>query len=229
MGKKIGILQTGRTPGALQAKHGDSDIMCRDFIGADFGSFRYYPVLDNTLPEKPTDCDAWIITGSRFGVHDKLAWIGPLKHFLQEAFDQKVKMVGLCFGHQILAEALGGSVRMHPAGPGIGVMQYRWTGASGRATKFSLNAWHFDQVHIPPDVATHIATSDFCYFAGLQYGETAISFQAHPEFSYSYMADLIAYYEATGLPVDVVGPAVASLSLPVNADEVSAKVTSFLR
>lgn len=224
---RIGILQTGRAPTVLRERYGDYDAMCADLVGAGPGNTRTFAVLDGELPSDPDDCDAWVITGSRHGVYDGFGWITDLRHFLCQAHARRRKMVGLCFGHQILAEALDGSVRKHPDGPGIGIMEYGVELAAG-PTRVSLPGWHFDQVHVAPPGARLLAHSDFCPYAGLAYGEHAISFQAHPEFSKEYLTALVDHYDGCGLNPEMAGAARATLARPINADLIRTFVRDFI-
>ena len=107
---KVGILETGKIPDELNAKHGDYPGMFKRLLRlADPGlDFNVYHVTEGQIPDRPDECDAWLITGSRHGVYDPLPWIEPLKRFLKRAYDANVPIVGICFGHQILAEVLGG-------------------------------------------------------------------------------------------------------------------------
>ena len=82
-----------------------------------------YAVAGGDLPERPEDQDAYIISGSSAGVYDDLPWIEPLKAFLREA-KGRAKLVGVCFGHQIMAEAFGGRVIKSPKGWGVGLHRY---------------------------------------------------------------------------------------------------------
>ena len=224
---RIGILQTGRAPAALRDRYGDYDAMCANLVGAGRASARTFAVLDGELPSDPDDCDAWVITGSRHGVHDGFAWIADLSLFLRQAHARRRKIVGLCFGHQILAEALDGSVRKHSGGPGIGIMEYGVELAAG-PKRVSLPSWHFDQVHVAPANARLLARSDFCPYAGLAYGDHAISFQAHPEFSKDYLTALVDHYDGRELDAERANAARATLARPINAEVIRTFVRDFI-
>ena len=83
-----------------------------------------YEVREGKLPSAPEEQDGYIVTGSPAGVYDDLPWIEPLKTFLVQA-KGKAKLVGICFGHQIMAEAFGGRVEKSDRGWGIGLHRYQ--------------------------------------------------------------------------------------------------------
>ncbi len=100
---KIGILQAGRSPEELRDRHGDYDDMFRRFLDGQGFEFVTYPVLDGVLPNSVDDAEGWLVTGSKFGVYEDHDWIPPLEDFLRQAYAQAVPIVGIYFGHQILA------------------------------------------------------------------------------------------------------------------------------
>lgn len=182
----IGILQTGRAPDALRPTHGDyPDLFARLLDGYGF-SFRTYPVLDMILPESPAACDGWLITGSRFGAYEGHPWIAPLESFIRAVHAAGVPLVGICFGHQIVAQAMGGKVEKFAGGWSVGRTEYDFSG-----TKVALNAWHQDQVTVLPPGARVEAASTFCAHAALSYGPKMFTVQAHPEFHRDFTADMI--------------------------------------
>ena len=173
---KIGILQTGRVTDPLRETHGDfPDMMIGLLQDGDF-TFQTFAALDGAFPGSVTECDGWLLTGSRHSTHDDLPWIATLETFLRDAYAADMPMVGICFGHQILAQALGGKVEKSPLGWAIGPTTYDF--ANGEKTV--INAWHQDQVTRLPLGATCIATSEFCENAALVYGNRALTYQAHP-------------------------------------------------
>lgn len=225
---KIGILQTGRAPQNLRAEHGDYDLMCADLIREDSDEIISYAVLDGALPNDVNECDVWFVTGSRHGVYEQHDWIAPLEGFLRQAFKAERKIVGVCFGHQILAQALGGKVHKHPGGYGIGVMDYVFDDGGDGKESVSLCAWHQDQILEIPKMATVIGTSDFCRYAALSYGDTAISFQAHPEFDSDYMHDLIQGRRNNGISESQAVRGLASLKTKVDSFKIAEQIKRFL-
>ena len=128
---KIGILQTGRSPETLQKNFGDyNDLFMKLFKQQDF-EFTTYAVIDSIFPKTPTEMDAWLITGSRHGAYEKLSWIPPLENFIRSAYKTKIPIVAICFGHQILAQALGGKVEKFKGGMKCGVEKLKFKGSTG--------------------------------------------------------------------------------------------------
>ena len=184
---KIGILQTGHSPAAMRANHGDTNDYFLRFLSGRGFDIRTYAVVDDDFPETPTDADGWVITGSRLGVYEDHPWIAPLETFLRAAFAADVPLFGVCFGHQILAQALGGKVEKFKDGWSVGPNTYHSTLFGEQR----LMAWHQDQVVERPETATCVGSSDFCENAILKYGNRALSIQPHPEFTEDLFMDLL--------------------------------------
>lgn len=192
---KIGIIECGPVPAPLQDRYVSYPAMfaaqLRPLLpGANFTTISV--VSGEALPA-PDACDAWLIPGSRHGVYDDLPWIEPLKHFIREAARLKRPMAGVCFGHQIIAEALGGRVEKAAQGFRIGLEQYSTTLGGDTGQSVTMPAFHQDQIIVPPPDAEVVATSAACAYAALRYRDAPVlSVQFHPEFSRDYLADLIA-------------------------------------
>jgi len=222
----IGILETGRVPEDMVAEHGRYPAMFQDLYQSvdPAVQVRSFAIIDNQFPERPDMCDAWLITGSKFGVYDDEVWIEPLKAFLRETRAARVPIIGICFGHQIMAEAFGGRAQKSDQGWGCGVHDYSvatrpdWMTAAGPA--FSMHAMHQDQVTAVPDDATVLASSPFCQNAMIAYGDTqtpdAISIQPHPEFAMPYARDLVELRAGTLIPPERSKPAMESFGRPVD-------------
>lgn len=184
---KIGILETGRPPEELAGAYPDYPAMFADLLAAPDLTFRPYAVLDGELPASVTEADGWLITGSRHGVYEDHDWIAPLKAFIREIDAAGQPLVGICFGHQIMAEALGGRAEKYDGGWALGAHEYR--GSDGQVHR--LNAFHQDQVTEVPPGAEVIASSPFCQYAALRYRGNMVSLQPHPEFAADYLAALL--------------------------------------
>lgn len=188
---RLGILETGAPPKDVD-KFGDYPAMFRALLGQDAYDYATFDIQAGQLPDSTDACAAYLITGSSAGVYDPLPWIEPLKDFLRGA--KGTPMVGICFGHQIMAEAFGGKVIQSPKGWGVGLHRYevRQPQAWMDAPRFSIPASHQDQVVEAPPGASVIAASAFTPFGMLAYGDQpAISLQLHPEFEPAYARALI--------------------------------------
>lgn len=232
---KIGILETGRLPDELRGKHGDYPGMFERLLGAVDPDLELavYHVTDEQLPADVDECDAWLITGSRHGVYDPLPWIEPLKRFLGQAYRRDVPIVGICFGHQILAEALGGKAEKSDKGWGLGVHRYPVRGQSGWLQgidgELTLNTFHQDQITELPADAEVLAGSEFCPYAVLAYRGSAISVQPHPEFSTEYERDLINYRRGASFSEEEADKALDSLGAPLHTEPIAEWIVQFIK
>ncbi|HEY0275345.1 MAG TPA: type 1 glutamine amidotransferase, partial [Paenirhodobacter sp.] len=154
---QIGILQTGQSPDALRVTDGDYPDMFEHLLAGHEFTYRIWRAAEMDLPTDVHACDGWLITGSRFGVYEDHPFIVPLEDFIRRAIAAGVPMVGICFGHQIIAQAMGGKVEKYPGGWAIGAQDYTIDGAA-----VTLNAWHQDQVTRVPEGAQVIGCNDFC-------------------------------------------------------------------
>jgi GMP synthase-like glutamine amidotransferase len=190
---RIAILKTGAPPPALAATHGDYPAMFRDLLGEGF-AFETFDVQAGEWPD-PTAFDAAILTGSAAGVYEDAPWIAELLDWIRAA-KGRTRLVGICFGHQAMAQALGGRVEKSERGWGVGLHRYEVVSTepwmTPVATEIAIPASHQDQVVEKPAEARVLLRSDFTPFAGLAWGEDAISFQAHPEFTPAFATDLTA-------------------------------------
>jgi GMP synthase-like glutamine amidotransferase len=224
---KIGILETGRPPGALEQQFGDYPTMFARMLGPEFAIERY-DVEAGELPDDPQAHPAYLITGSPAGVYDHLPWIAPLEQFVRAANDSK--MVGVCFGHQVMAQALGGEVVKSEKGFGAGLHRYtvaRQEPWMDRAENIAVPASHQDQVVVQPPNTEVVARSDFTPFAALAWTDRpAISFQFHPEFAPDYAKALIEHrYDRVPDP----DAAMASLDAPNDNARVAGWIRRFLK
>ncbi|SDW95437.1 type 1 glutamine amidotransferase [Roseicitreum antarcticum] len=182
----IGILETGRPPSEVSADFGTyPQIFARLLDGHGF-TFSAWHVEGGEMPASVHACDGWLITGSRHGAYEDHAFIPPLEDFIRQAHGAHVPLVGVCFGHQIIAQALGGRVEKFAGGWAVGAQTYDFNGDTRR-----LNAWHQDQVTKAPEGARIVATNPFCAIAALRYGTHILTVQAHPEFDRAIVRRLI--------------------------------------
>lgn len=175
------------------------------------------------LPETVDACDGYVISGSRSGAYDDKRWIGELMAFIREAVREDVPMVGVCFGHQVMAAALGGTVERFDGGWGGGVRTMTVTSSrpwmSGSPEKLSLIMSHDDQVTKLPDGANLIGSSDHCENFLVEFTPHHVGIQGHPEFSRPFAAAIYnGCRETRGAAAD---DALATLAHPTDASLVA--------
>ncbi len=192
----IGILQSGHFVKRTGVPDREYNDLFEALLKGRGLTFRTWNVVDMEFPESVDEAEGWLITGSRHGVYDDVPFIKPLEDFICQAYARSVPMVGICFGHQIIAQALGGRVEKFSDGWSIGRQTYDFQGET-----VALNAWHQDQVVEKPARAETIASSPFCEYAALLYEGKAFTVQAHPEFDEMAM-DTLLKYRAPGLVPD---------------------------
>ena len=221
---KIGILQAGHAPDPVRAARGDYDAMFADLLAGHGFAFEAWDVEGMSFPADVRDADGWLVTGSRHGVYEDHAFIAPLEAFVRDAMAADVPVVGICFGHQLVAQALGGRVEKFDGGWALGRTEYDLIGGGSIA----LNAWHQDQVVERPEGATPLARSAFCANAILAYGRRAFTLQAHPEFDPGLIADFVAARRGTGTyPDDRMDAAARATDQPVQPGAVGDAIARF--
>jgi GMP synthase-like glutamine amidotransferase len=194
-----------------------------------------YDARHAQFPE-PDAHPAYLITGSRLSVYDDEAWIEVLADFLEEVLRAGGKVIGICFGHQLMAHFFGGRTEPAEQGWAVGVQENRtvasepWmsAGAGEGGDRLNLLASHKDQVTRLPDGAKLIATSDFCPVGGFVVGDQVLTLQGHPEFRKDYSRDLMVMRrELIGEEVFELG--VASLDKETDDDKVGHWIIDFVR
>jgi GMP synthase-like glutamine amidotransferase len=190
---RVAVLETGAPPPRLRAGFGSYGDMFRRLLGPAF-AIDLYDVRAGRLPEALAPDTALLITGSSSGVYDPEDWIGALAAFLRAEAGAR-PIVGICFGHQILAEAMGGKARKSDKGWGIGLHGYEVTRRASYmddVAGFSLPVSHQDQVTELGERARVLAGNAFTPFGMVDYpGLRAMSLQAHPEFEPEFARALV--------------------------------------
>jgi len=223
---KIGILQCGHAREKIAEKYGDYTDMFQRLLSGNGFEYLTHDVVDMDFPASIHDADGWLLSGSRHGAYDELEFIKPLEAFIKGAYAKSVPMVGICFGHQIIAQALGGKVVKFDDGWSIGRQQYDFVGHG----PLSLNAWHQDQVIEVPDDAKVIASNAFCENAALKYGDLIYTVQPHPEFSKQIFADFVTLLRPTGnYPVDLMDAALSKSGMPISDAELAKQIAAFFK
>ncbi len=157
-----------------------------------------YDVFSTPRGQYPTSFapyDAVLLTGSKADAFSQEDWVVELRRRVSELLVQKKKLLGICFGHQLIALCLGSKVGRAPQGWGVGRMSYDWHAAdlplAPQDNKLALLVSHQDQVFELPDNAVLLASNAHCPVAGYSVGEQVFCVQGHPEFVEAYSAFLM--------------------------------------
>ncbi|MBA1197820.1 amidotransferase [Pseudomonas shirazensis] len=193
--------------------------------------FRVYNVMNGDYPPEGERFDAYLVTGSKADSFGDDPWIQTLKAYLLKLYERGDKLLGVCFGHQLLALVLGGKAERADRGWGVGVHRYTLAAHAPwmdpQVTELTLLISHQDQVTQLPKGATVIASSDFCPNAAYHVGDQVLCFQGHPEFVHDYSRALLdARQEHLG--DEVYQRAIASLKLEHQGDLVGEWMLRFV-
>jgi GMP synthase-like glutamine amidotransferase len=232
---KLTIIQTGEVPVSLRGQFGPYRKMFETMFDGTGQGFSYdmVPVSDGAPFPDPSQLEGIVITGSAAGVYDDFPWLDPLRAFIRQAYGSATPMLGVCFGHQIMADALGGDVRKSEKGWGLGRHNYgvvkRPDFMRTAPAALAVACSHQDQVIAPPAEAQVILASDFTPNAGLAYRNgAALSFQPHPEFADDYTIAL-AELRRGKAPDDVVDKALASVATKSHSADMASYIGHFFK
>jgi GMP synthase-like glutamine amidotransferase len=233
---QITILEAGRAPAPLADIYpAYPDMFVELLSGIDERlSFETVRLLDGAAPPDPASVDAAIITGSPSGVYDQTPWMDLLRDFIRASHRARTPLVGVCFGHQIMADALGGDVRKSPKGWGVGrhtydILQTRpWMSEAGAS--FSLAVSHQDQVIAPPAGVATLARSAHTEHAMLHWHDAPMmSLQGHPEFDDAFATALYTARRGKSLSFDLADAAIETLRQPGHRTQVGEWIVRFLK
>jgi GMP synthase-like glutamine amidotransferase len=194
--------------------------------------FVVYDVEQGEYPAAIDEVDAYLITGSKSSVYDDKPWIGVLMDFVRELDRRHKKIVGICFGHQLVAHALGGKTEKSPKGWGVGLHTHRFSEAPAWHDQgdmdFDILVTHQDQVMKTADGSRVLAGSEFCENAVCQVGDHILTFQGHPEFVPAYSREIMEFRrELIGEQAYTAG--VASLASDPETQRVARWILNFLQ
>jgi len=230
---KVGILQCDSTNSEFQAEHGNYPGMFISIFKSIDESIEFsnYDIQSNQFPKFPEECDAYLITGSRYSVYESYDWINKLEDYVVELHKIKHPLIGICFGHQIIAKALGGKAELAHKGWGVGVQKYNKIVSKSWfdpvLNDFSIVASHQDQVTELPEGAELLAKSNFCPYASFCIDNHILTFQGHPEFTKSYSKALLNLRRKT-LGEEVFNEGLKSLEKPIQSKITSNWIVNFL-
>ena len=231
---KLGILKTDQVRPEWVPEFGEYPDMFIKLLGQvdpDL-EFRVYDVEQGEYPADIDEVDAYLITGSKSSVYDDKPWIKILMEFVRELDRRRKKLVGICFGHQLVAHALGGRTEKSPKGWGVGLHTHRFTATPAwhdqQALEFDILVSHQDQVVKNAEGARVLAGSDFCENAVCQVGDHILTFQGHPEFVPGYSREIMEFRRQV-VGEQVYARGVASLVAPPQNERVARWILKFLR
>jgi len=231
---RIGILQCDSVREDLQPTFGNYPDMFRRLltrVDPDLG-FRVYDLTQGEAPGALDECDAWLITGSKWSVYDEDPWIADAHELAGRLHEERRPMIGICFGHQLIARALGGRVEKASVGWGVGVHTARilerrdWMEPTRRT--LSLLVSHQDQVTVLPPGAELLARHEFCPHDMMQIGDHVLTFQGHPEFVKAYSRQTIQDRRER-LGEETYREGLASLSSPTEEDVAASWILGFVQ
>lgn len=232
---QLQIIETGESPTPLRGQFGSYPSMIERALAAQgqVFSFSTTPVFRGAAAPPLDAFDGAIITGSPAGVYEGHDWIAPTEEFLRRAVAAGKPVVGICFGHQLLAQAYGGKVEKSDKGWGVGIHNYNMNASAAwmapMQSRISCVAHHQDQVTRIPEGARVIGGSAFCPNGVIEYAQgPAISFQPHPEFSTEYAAALMRLREDR-VPEETISAGMESLSQKPDRDLVGEWIAKFLK
>lgn len=226
---KLGILLCDHVHPSLQSKHYDYTEMFSALLLTVDPSLElvFYDVVNNEFPCDIHSCDVYMSTGSKFSVNDEQLWVKKLSAFIKALYMARIGFVGICFGHQLIASALGGKVEQVDKGWGIGVstaqliIEKSWmqpfplsqSQLPAKSQKKSINVIisHQDQITQLPPRSEVLMSNDFCPYSMFQIEGYFLGLQGHPEFSCDYAHDLINLRKDL-IPSNTVTEGIASLT-----------------
>jgi len=233
---KFCILEADRPAESFQPAHGTYAGMFERWLTpvlpeAEFS--RIHVSGGAPLPEDPSQFDAYLVTGSRAGAYEDHPWIAPLEDFLRRVGAARIPVAGVCFGHQIMAQAFGGVVRKSEGGWVVGRYEHEPTEAGtdlfGAAPIVALS-FHQDQVIDLPPGARRLLGNETSPNGGIVYDAfPALSVQFHPEFQPAYIHDLLVAASGIRVPEPLAETALASIQLPLEPGRIAAGFARFYR
>ncbi|MCY7330724.1 MAG: hypothetical protein LH618_19385 [Saprospiraceae bacterium] len=226
----VGLLECDHVPAKFRHLAGDY----YDLFGALFPhlDLRRFNVCHGQFPDSVTACDAYLCTGSKYSVYDEVDWIKELQRLVQELYAREKTYVGVCFGNQLLGEALGGRVTKAAVGWCVGAHTFQVTQPKNWMTPFQgryrLLMMCQDQiVELPPDSRVLAAAPD-CPVGMLRVGPRMLGVQAHPEFPVAYERALLED-RVERIGAEKVAAGLDSLALRLDAEGVGEWLGNFIR
>jgi GMP synthase-like glutamine amidotransferase len=229
---RIGILKADSVLPDLAVHHGEYPDMFREVLVAAEPTAEVvsFDAEHGELPKEGDACDGYVITGSRRSVYEEIPWIADLAAWARRAETARTPLVGVCFGHQLIAQALGGRTEKADRGWTIGVQEYSLDRPLPWTDRRSLRLIHShqDQVTALPASAERIGGNGACPVALYRIGDHVLCVQGHPEFSPEYARDLYAKRRAV-FGEEAYAAAVASLARENDRFDFGRGIVDFIR
>ena len=231
---KLGILRTDTVHPEFAARFGEYPDMFMRLLGELDPSLEFcvYHVEREEYPEAIDEVDAYLITGSKFSVYDDEPWIHRLTDFVRKLHARRKKIIGICFGHQMIAHALGGEAVRSPRGWGVGLHRHRFhrrpDWLDDGAAEFRILVSHEDQVARVAPGTQVLAGSGFCENAVCQIGDHILTFQGHPEFDPGYAREIMQHRREI-IGEDTYQTGMASLSEAPESERIGRWILAFLQ
>ena len=231
---KIGILRSDDVRESLVGEFGEYPEMFDRLLRSADSTVETlaYDVQRGEYPDDIDEVDAYLITGSKASVYDDTEWIGRLTEFVGTLNEGKKKLIGVCFGHQLVAHALGGRTEKSSKGWGVGVHRHRLNDEgkrfTGETSGFDVIVSHQDQVVVPARGTTVLAGSEFCPVAMCRVGDHILTIQGHPEFGVDYARRLFAL-RRDQLGEALVREGTESLETKVDSTQIAKWMIRFIR
>jgi len=231
---KVGLLVCDHVSPDLVSISGDYDAMFRRlFVDHPEIAIVAYDSIRGEMPTSATECDAWLTTGSRHSVNDDAPWIRELEELVRAIDREAIPFVGICFGHQLLARALGGVVGVSDRGWGLGIVKVEIASSLSFVPEgvgsFSVFNSHAEQIERLPDGGEVVGWNDHCPVSMMTVGESMLGMQGHPEMDLEYATALVESRRGTQLPEAAAVEALASLAAGADTQVVSRMIVSFIR
>lgn len=220
----LAILMTNTDDSAFAQKHPDDGQKFTTLLHRARPDWRIevFSVKDGMFP-KSLDFDGLLITGSPASVHDDAAWIPKLEELARRAIAQKIPLFGACFGHQVIAKALGATVETNPTGWVLGRLKTEFEQIN---TSVPMYAAHKEQVTSLPEGAHRVAKTKGCPIAGFAINDHVLTTQYHPEMSHQFVAALLDEF-ADDIGRDITTAAAKTLTSDTDADALAEWIASF--
>lgn len=203
--KSVLIIRTGHAPDRIRARHGDFPQWFQRAARLQAGRVRIVDVAAGEELPAPRLTAGAIITGSGAMVTERLDWSERTAAWVRDAMDIELPLFGVCYGHQLMAHALGGRVDYLPGGREIGTQTITRLAETtpdalldSAPARFAAHTTHEQAVLEPPPGAVRLARSERDPHQVLRYGEHAISTQFHPEFSAEVMRAYVLHKAGRG-------------------------------